>query len=155
MFPTKNNTPPEVRQQSIDALNTILATMTDLYSQLKTAHWNIKGALFWQLHILFDQIADAVFEPIDTIAERIGALGGTANGTISMAAGATKLVDFKTDAIDAEYLNQLATAIAGTANLVRNSACSCSSDEVTANFLVDLAFSLDKQLFFVESFLQK
>jgi starvation-inducible DNA-binding protein len=110
MFPTKNNTPPEVRQQSIDVLNTILATMTDLYSQLKTAHWNIKGSLFWQLHILFDQIADAVYEPIDAIAERITALGGMANGTITMAVKATKLVDFTDDATDAEYLHQLATA---------------------------------------------
>jgi DNA-binding ferritin-like protein len=45
--------------------------------------------------------------------------------------------------------------IADTANLVRDCACSCSSDEVTANFLMDLAFTLDKQLFFIESFLQK
>jgi starvation-inducible DNA-binding protein len=156
MFPTKNNTPPEARQLSIDSLNSVLATLTDLHSQLKTAHWNVKGAMFWQLHLLFDQIASTVFEAIDPVAERITALGGTANGTIAMTAAATQLVDFKVDATEAEYLHQLATAIADTANMIRCvSEILNKSDAVTANHLMDLTFTLDQQLFFVESFLQK
>jgi starvation-inducible DNA-binding protein len=156
MFPTKNNTPPEARQQSVDSLNTILATLTDLHSQIKTAHWNIKGPMFYTLHLLFDRIAGDVFAPIDAIAERITALGGTANGTVTMAAAATNLVDFVIDGRETEYLHQLAGNIADTANMVRlNSQELNCSDPVTANFLMDLTFTLDQQLYLVESCLQK
>ena len=42
----------------IELLNQELADTTDLYSQTKQAHWNVKGIHFYRLHLLFDQLAE-------------------------------------------------------------------------------------------------
>jgi starvation-inducible DNA-binding protein len=47
----------EVRSQVVELLNQSLATTTDLKTQVKQAHWNVKGMNFYQLHELFDGIA--------------------------------------------------------------------------------------------------
>jgi DNA-binding ferritin-like protein len=46
----------------------------------------MKGPQFYQLHVLYDEMAEHLLEHIDNIAERITALGGTAMGTARMAA---------------------------------------------------------------------
>lgn len=68
----------DVRRQSVDALNPILAdtiTLRDLY---KKHHWQVSGHTFYQLHLLFDKHAEEQDELVDTIAERIQLLGGVA-----------------------------------------------------------------------------
>ena len=65
-----------VCRQSVERLNQILVdtmTLRDLY---KKHHWQVAGATFYQLHLLFDKHQDAQAEMIDQIAERIQTLGG-------------------------------------------------------------------------------
>ena len=81
----------ETRAQLVALLNQQLADTFDLYSQTKQAHWNVKGAQFFQLHELYDKLAAELIDHVDTIAERATALGGTALGTLRMAAKATRL----------------------------------------------------------------
>ena len=76
----------EVRQEMATLLNQALADTTDLYSQTKQAHWNVKGMEFFQLHELYDRRADMIFAYIDVIAERVTAIGAVAQGTTRMAA---------------------------------------------------------------------
>src|SRR5260370_22346404 len=73
--------PESNRQALIALLNARLADSVDLYSQIKWAHWNVKGSDFIQLHELFDSVAGHLLGQTDTIAERAGTLGGGANGT--------------------------------------------------------------------------
>ena len=75
-FPTHIDLPEGDRERLIELLNGCLADTGDLYSQIKQAHWNVKGPTFFQLHLLFDQLAAEVFPYIDLIAERATALGG-------------------------------------------------------------------------------
>ena len=50
---------PAARRAKINAvLNQHLADSFDLLSQVKQAHWNVKGPDFWQLHKLFDEAAE-------------------------------------------------------------------------------------------------
>jgi starvation-inducible DNA-binding protein len=73
----------KTRAESVTLLNQILAdtmTLRDLY---KKHHWQTSGATFYELHLLFDKHYEEQAELIDTIAERIQMLGGTA---IAMAA---------------------------------------------------------------------
>src|SRR5919204_2656450 len=84
-FATRIDIPEASRQKLIDLLNARLADTFDLYSQLKQAHWNVKGSDFIQLHELYDEIAESVLEFVDTIAERATALGGVALGTARVA----------------------------------------------------------------------
>jgi starvation-inducible DNA-binding protein len=72
-----------VRQQSAERLNQVLVdtmTLRDLY---KKHHWQVSGPDFYQLHLLFDKHFTEQSELVDTIAERIQALGGI---TLAMAA---------------------------------------------------------------------
>jgi starvation-inducible DNA-binding protein len=83
-----------VRNTVVELLNASLADLNDLKSQTKYAHWNVKGPSFYSLHLLFDQLAGGFDEQIDTIAERIAALGGVAHGTVRQAAKNSSLQEF-------------------------------------------------------------
>ena len=80
----------------IDLLNQELADTSDIYSQTKQAHWNVKGIHFYQLHLLFDQLAEKRQGEADEIAERATELGGYALGTVRMAAANTRLPEIPT-----------------------------------------------------------
>ncbi len=67
---------PEVRSQSIEALNQLLADTITLRDMYKKHHWQVSGPTFYQLHLLFDAHFEEQSELVDTIAERIMSLGG-------------------------------------------------------------------------------
>ena len=72
-----------VRLEMTERLNQLLAdtiTIRDLY---KRSHWQVAGATFYQLHLLFDKHYDEQVELVDSIAERIQLLGGV---SLAMAA---------------------------------------------------------------------
>jgi starvation-inducible DNA-binding protein len=72
-----------VRLEMTERLNQVLAdtiTIRDLY---KKSHWQVAGASFYQLHLLFDKHYDEHVELVDSIAERIQLLGGV---SLAMAA---------------------------------------------------------------------
>src|SRR6195256_143727 len=94
MYKTKIDLSEKIRRNVIVILNDRLADAIDLQSQVKQAHWNVKGPQFIALHELFDKISDAVLEHIDEIAERITSLGGTAEGTVAVAARRSKLKNY-------------------------------------------------------------
>src|ERR1700756_5359307 len=73
----------EVRAESVGNLNQILADTMTLRDMYKKHHWQVAGATFYQLHLLFDKHHDEQAELVDSIAERIQALGGV---SLAMAA---------------------------------------------------------------------
>src|SRR5437016_9149988 len=77
-----------VRLEMTEQLNQLLAdtmTLRDLY---KKSHWQVSGATFYQLHLLFDKHYEEQSEIVDAIAERIQLLGGI---SIAMAADVAEL----------------------------------------------------------------
>ena len=73
---------------SVENLNQLLAdtmTLRDLY---KKHHWQVSGATFYQLHLLFDKHFTEQSELVDSIAERIQSLGGV---SIAMAADVAEM----------------------------------------------------------------
>lgn len=70
----------EVRAQSCQELNRILADSQILYSLYKKHHWLMRGMTFYQLHRLLDKHAKQQLEIIDELAERVQTLGGVAVG---------------------------------------------------------------------------
>ena len=58
-FRTRIDIPADRRGPLIDLLNQSLAATLDLMTQSKQAHWNVKGKDFYQLHLLFDEIAES------------------------------------------------------------------------------------------------
>jgi starvation-inducible DNA-binding protein len=79
------------RLNSCQRLNRILADTQILYALYKKHHWLMRGATFYQLHLLLDKHADEQNELIDQIAERVQTLGGIAVGDPRHAAELTKI----------------------------------------------------------------
>ena len=78
----------KIRLESISILNQLLAdamTLRDLY---KKHHWQVSGATFNQLHLLFDKHYQEHLTLIDAIAERVQMLGGI---SIAMAADVAEM----------------------------------------------------------------
>ena len=55
------------REEMVALCNQQLANVSDLYSQTKQAHWNVKGMHFEALHVLFDKMADCGHAHSDSI----------------------------------------------------------------------------------------
>src|SRR6218665_3742652 len=66
----------QVRKESVDNLNQLLADTMTLRDMYKKHHWQVSGPTFYQLHLLFDKHAGEQSELVDQVAERIMQLGG-------------------------------------------------------------------------------
>ena len=94
MHPTHNTLSENIRGQSVELLNRHLAAAIDLHAQVKQAHWNVRGPGFIAIHELFDKVSEQVETYSDMIAERAGGLGGTAHGSVQVAAERSFLVPY-------------------------------------------------------------
>jgi starvation-inducible DNA-binding protein len=156
-FKTHVDIPEGQRTGLIKLLNDRLADTFDLYSQLKQAHWNVKGPDFIQLHELFDLLATNVFAHIDTIAERATAIGGTALGTARMAAGASSLPEYPLDLVDGlDHVRALVDRYGTYANAVRQAIEDAEKlgDADSADIFTEVSRSADKDLWFLEAHIQ-
>jgi starvation-inducible DNA-binding protein len=157
MYTTRNDLPARLRGKLEKLLNARLADALDLESASKQAHWNVKGPNFIALHELFDQLHTSVEQHVDTIAERITALGGTAHGTVQAVAGASSLVPYPQHISDGvEHLEALCDRLADFGKKIR--AAIQVSDQLgdadTADLFTGVSRDADKYLWFLEAHLQ-
>ncbi|MEC4815462.1 MAG: DNA starvation/stationary phase protection protein Dps [Scytonema sp. PMC 1069.18] len=157
LYPTRIDIPESARAQIAALLNQTLAASTDLKSQTKQAHWNVKGTDFYQLHELFDEIAAEIEEFIDMFAERITALGGYACGTVRMAAANSILPEYPVNILSGmEHVTALAERFAPYAKHLRESIDKTNDlgDADTADLYTEVSRTIDKRLWFLEAHLQ-
>lgn len=157
MFPTKDDIPEPTRIQMIETLNLRLADAIALQTQVKQAHWNVKGPHFISLHLLFDQISDAILEYIDLIAERAVQLGGVAEGTAKMAVQRAQLKPYPMDiSAGRDHCEALSSSLAIFAKVVRGSidAADAAGDKDTADIYTQVSCGTDRWLWMVEAHLQ-
>ena len=136
-FKTRVGLRQDVRAPMISLLNQQLADTFDLFSQTRHAHWNVKGAEFFQIHLLYDKLAEQVEGFIDMIAERVTALGGTAMGTVRMTSAVSRLAEFPVDCFEGTAtLDALATRYSGVGSSCRAviDIAAASGDAATADF---------------------
>lgn len=145
------------REALIKILNRSLATLTDLFSATKNAHWNVKGENFYALHLLFDEIAKGINEFNDTLAERVTALGGTAAGTIQEAVNGTSLEQYPNDIYKGKaHVEALAQRFAKAGAEARQAIKETENlgDSASSDIFIDITRTLDKYLWFLEAHLQ-
>ena len=156
LHPTRNDLSAKTRGKVTGLLNARLADAVDLASQVKQAHWNVKGPHFIGLHELFDAIHGVVNGQVDELAERITALGGVATGTVAAVARASTLTGYPlTITRGADHLDALAKALAAYGAGLRKAigGAGKAGDEVTADLLTGMTGDIDKQLWLVEAHL--
>ncbi len=64
-------------------LSVVLSDEMALYVKTRKFHWNVAGESFMELHKLFENQYTELEAIIDTVAERIGKLGGKTIGTMN------------------------------------------------------------------------
>ncbi len=157
MYASRIDLSADVRETSVARLQARLFDALDLEAQLKQAHWNVKGRDFFQLHELFDAIHGEIEAFADTLAERVTALGGVADGRVSATATGTGLPTYPLDARAGEaHLRAVAAALAAFGAAVRANIddATRAGDADTADVFTEISRETDKQLWFVEAHLQ-
>ena len=154
---THNDLAAETREEMITLLNQELADMSDLYSQTKQAHWNVKGDQFIALHKLFDEFAEALEGYVDDIAERAVQLGGTAMGTNRMSAANSRLEEYPTETMDS--IGHVEALIERYAMVAANTRAAIDTAEEhedmgTVDLFSEISLGMDKWLWFLEAHVQ-
>jgi starvation-inducible DNA-binding protein len=146
----------KTRARIVDLLNARLADAIDLQLQAKQAHWNVKGPNFIALHELFDKIAGEVDGHVDDLAERITALGGTAEGTLQAVVGRSRLEPYPLALTGRAHLEALAAALARFGKAVRKAIDESgkAGDADTSDLFTGISRDADKSLWLVEAHLQ-
>ncbi len=157
LYPSHIDIPANVRSQVVTLLNQTVAATSDLKSQVKQAHWNVKGTDFYQLHEMFDEIAGEIEEYIDMFAERVTALAGYACGTVRMAAANSILPEYPTDILDGmEHVTALVERFAAYGKHLREAIDKTDelNDQDTNDLYVEVSRTIDKRLWFLEAHIQ-
>ena len=153
-YETENDIPKAVRGELVEILNQRLADIIDLQTQLKQAHWNVKGPHFIGLHELFDKIAEDVESYVDMIAERVVQLGGIAEGTARVAASRSRLEEYPLEIADGSaHVEAVARALSIFGREVRMMIDEAETlgDADTADMFTEISRAIDKWLWFVEA----
>lgn len=161
LLPTRNALGKAVRLKSVNVLNPLVADLTDLHHRIKQAHWNLRGEAFFPLHRLLDEYSASVRGHIDEVAERATALGGIIDGTLSDAAAKSDLggkeEPASKKATQRDWLVELADSYGncGKRVLAGIKTTDEQDDFVTADLLTGVLQNLDKQLWILESHLNR
>jgi starvation-inducible DNA-binding protein len=149
MQPTRNTLSENIRAQSVELLNKHLAAAIDLHAQVKQAHWNVRGPSFIAIHELFDKVSTEVESYSDLIAERAGGLGGTAYGTIQVAAERSFLVPYPLGIADEqEHVFAVSGTLAAFGQSAREAIDQAATfgDADTADLFTEISRGIDHQL---------
>ncbi|HUS31745.1 MAG TPA: DNA starvation/stationary phase protection protein Dps [Kofleriaceae bacterium] len=154
MYKTPSQLPEASRSTISAALNEILADGLDLHSQLKVAHWNIRGPQFPTLHPLFEQFANQLAVHNDSIAERAVTLGGHALGTARSVAKQSRLAEYPAETTrDLDHVRVLADRFESYLAAVRASRTSVekAGDTDTVDLLTGVITEFEKNAWFLRA----
>jgi starvation-inducible DNA-binding protein len=157
-YASRNDLSANAKSVSISVLNARLVDSIDLALLTKQAHWNIKGPQFIALHEMIDGFRTDLDEHVDTMAERVVQLGGTALGTTQAVAKGTTLKAYPTDIHTSKaHLGALIERYGQVANSVRAAIDETGNagDADTADLLTAYSRALDKALWFLEAHVQE
>jgi starvation-inducible DNA-binding protein len=149
----------KTRDQLVELLNGLVADSVDLFTQIKHAHWNVKGRHFISLHELFDEVAEHARKHSDLLAERVAILGGFAKGTARMAAKGSSLPEIETDDVSGEaFVRALVSQFARSGKALREAieqAGDKLADPITEDLLIEVLRQQEMDTWFLESHLEQ
>jgi starvation-inducible DNA-binding protein len=155
---THNDLESNAKKVAIEVLNARLSDLIDLALITKQAHWNLKGPRFIMIHEMLDGFRDQLDEHVDTVAERVVQLGGTALGTTQVVAEHSKVKAYPTNIYKIEdHLDALIDRYGAVANAVRKAIDETdeAGDADTADIFTAASRDLDKALWFLEAHTQE
>ncbi|MDX9730131.1 MAG: Dps family protein [Bdellovibrionales bacterium] len=127
----------EDRKELAQGLSRLLADTYTLYLKTHNYHWNVTGPMFQTLHLMFETQYNELALAVDTIAERIRALGVYAPGTYSQYG---KLTSIKEDQNIPAAQDMIKNLVEAQETVIRTArsifpVAERASDETTADVL--------------------
>jgi starvation-inducible DNA-binding protein len=154
--PKQLATPTDLRPEEVraitEAINPLIADAFALYAKTKNFHWHLSGAHFRDLHLLFDEQAEATLAAIDTLAERVRRIGATTIRSISHISQLQTIADDNEAFVSAtDMVRRLLKDTAHVAELQRAAIAVCDKnrDSVTANLLQDILDQTERHKWFL------
>ncbi|HEY4697463.1 MAG TPA: Dps family protein [Gallionella sp.] len=95
------------RKKIADGLSRVLADTYTLYLKTHNFHWNVTGPMFQTLHLMFMTQYNEIWMAVDTVAERIRALGYPAPGSYKEFTALTSIKDSSGTISAKEMIKQL------------------------------------------------
>ena len=141
----------DMRNLVVGVLNNTLANEAVLTVKTRSAHWNVSGAGFFELHALFGAQYKQLNDISNEIAERARVLGGIAIGSLQEFINFTRLEEQLGDVPD---VLRLLADHESCIRFIREDAKKCSEeyeDEVTRDFLVDIVREHEKMAWMLRS----
>jgi starvation-inducible DNA-binding protein len=157
MYRSPSRLPEDARTKIAEALDATLADGLDLHSQIKVAHWNVKGPHFAALHPLYETFAVALAGFNDEIAERAVTLGARVHGTARHVAKASRLPEYPAEAVrDLDTVRQLADRIDTYLDGVRKArdVAQAKDDQDTVDLLTGVVEEFEKHAWFLRATLE-
>ena len=149
-------TPTDLSQSSVSevaaALNPIVADSFALYVKTKNFHWHLSGPHFRDYHLLFDEQAEAIFESIDILAERVRKIGGLTLKSISHISKLQTIEDDNDDFVEPrDMILRLLQDNRATAESMRKaiSVCDENEDSPSGNILQDILDQTERRIWFL------
>ena len=157
MYKSPSRLSEQARQKISETLNARLVDGLDLHSQIKVAHWNIKGPQFTALHPLFEEFAVSLANHNDSIAERAVTLGARVYGTARHVAQKSRLPEYPQEtARDIEHARNLADRIEAYLDGMRESRSVADEqkDTDTVDLLTGIITEFEKHGWFLRASLE-
>jgi starvation-inducible DNA-binding protein len=139
-------------QAVVAAVNPLIADAFALYVKTKNFHWHVSGSHFRDYHLLLDEQADAIFESIDTLAERVRRIGGATIRSISHIAQLQTLQDDNDELVSpAEMIRRLLQDNLHLAEMQRAAIAVCDKcrDSATSNLLQGILDETERRKWFL------
>jgi len=158
MYRSPSRLPEGARVQVAESLSATLSDGLDLHSQIKVAHWNVKGPHFAAFHPLFEGFATALAGFNDDLAERAVTLGARVGGTARQVAKGSRLQELGADSVkDLDLAAQLADRFEQYLDGVRaaRGVAEKAGDQDTQDLLTGVVEQFEKNGWFLRASLEK
>ncbi|MAZ40294.1 MAG: DNA starvation/stationary phase protection protein [Legionellales bacterium] len=144
------------REKIADGLSRLLADSYTLYIKTHNFHWNVRGAMFQALHLLFEKQYLELAAAVDEIAERIRALDFFAPGSYAQFSKLTSITEETGNPNAQEMIKQL---VEGQEIIVRTARemfpiAEEAGDEATADLLTQRMQLHEKNAWMLRSLLE-
>jgi starvation-inducible DNA-binding protein len=158
MYKSPSRLPEPARAEIAQSLGTVLADGLDLHSQVKVAHWNVKGPHFAALHPLFEQFATGLAGFNDELAERAVTLGARVAGTARQVTRASRLAELPGEVVQGLDLSAaLADRMEAYVDGVKaaRGVAERHGDQDTQDLLTGVVEQLEKDAWFLRASLER